>query len=234
MSQRMSQQINLFNAQLLRRADGLTARNLGVGLGTAALLCVLASVALNVMNSQLKQQKNQRADSAQEAQNQLATLTQQISEHKPDARLEQERAALDQRLQGRKEIEAALGQGQLGRAEGFAGHFQAFAQLASQQVWLTGVRINSSGLLEIRGRAHDAGQIPVYIGRLNDVPVFHGRSFATLTMKAVQEAAPTTATVPTTPAAPAASAPGNVAAAIQYVEFDLASADGGTRSGGSP
>ncbi len=226
----MSRQINLFNAQLTRRADGLTARNLGFGLGAAAGLIVLASVVLNVMNSQMKQQQSRLADAAQEAQSQLTTLTQQLGEHKPDARLEQERLTLDQRLQGRKEIEAALGQGQLGRAEGFAGHFQAFAQLSSQQVWLTGVRINSTGLLEIRGRAHDAGQIPVYIGRLNGVPVFHGRSFATLTMKAVQEAAPATpppgnTTVPVVR---------NDSAAIQYVEFDLASADDATKSGGSP
>jgi hypothetical protein len=204
----MSRQINLFNPQLARQRANLSAAATGYVLLAVAALVVIASVVLQTMNVQLAKEKKVLADQAQQGQSAMTALTQQISQHRPAAALEMERIALEQRLRGRQGVEQALAQGQLGRAEGFSAHLRAFAQLANTQVWLTGVHINASGLLEIRGGASEAGQIPVYIGRLSEAPVFQGRSFSDLALKAV---AATSATAERT-------------ATPDHIEFNLISA----------
>ncbi|TAK92416.1 MAG: hypothetical protein EPO06_00990 [Burkholderiaceae bacterium] len=207
----MSQQLNLFNPQLARRHDLLTARTTGLLLVVVAALALIGSVVLQVTNVEINREKNVLTDQAQEMQTQLTTLTQKISQYRPAAALEMERLALEQRLRGRQDVEQALAQGQLGRAEGFSEHLRAFAQLANARVWLTGVHINATGLLEIRGGAREAGQIPAYIGHLSKAPVFQGRSFSELALKAVS-------------AAPATTPAEHTSTPADYIEFDLISA----------
>lgn len=94
--------------------------------------------------------------------------------------LRQEEAALQQ-------LQQALGSGGAGRTEGYADYLLALSRQAARggnALWITGFKVLPDGQLELQGRMSDARALPDYLRRLNEEPLFRGRSFAQLSVKA--------------------------------------------------
>jgi hypothetical protein len=109
---------------------------------------------------------------------------------------------------GQRRLRAALDSGQAGSTRGYSEYFLALSRQTQGTLWLTGFTVAADGrALEIGGRMTDPRQLPDYLRRLNGEPLFKGREFAQLSLKAVEPVA----------------APGGSAS---YAEFALRSTPG--------
>lgn len=210
----MSQQINLFDAALLRQRDLLTIANLAA-LALALLVAVggWGAVARSQLAAADAEAKS-LAPQVKALQDQIVVVGKQLADVKPDTRLEAELAAARTLLVLRSDIVAALKKGLGEDSASFAEYLRGFARQTVSGLWLTGFVIGEGGAMEIRGRMTDPALLPEYIRRLNSEKAFQGRAFAALKVsvgKAVADA----------PAAGQAPAAAPATAAAPYHEFVL-------------
>ncbi|MFN0183982.1 MAG: PilN domain-containing protein [Aquabacterium sp.] len=176
----MAQHLNLYDpaqrpkAQPLNASQGLLAAGLILGLtaGGAASLQALAANERDAAKTLAAQLAQARAQTLPLAANVAAA-----------AELAQLRA-LD--LQQRR-VRSALDGGGATSGEGYAGFFNALARQAHPALWITGFSVSPDGVaLDLSGRMMDAAVLPDYLRRLNQEPLFRGRPFAQLDLKAVE------------------------------------------------
>lgn len=210
----MTQQINLYDAALLRRREWLSATNLAVA--TLALLTAMTGWSLSA-RAQLAALENEsrtiatQLTSLRERAKGLATRAAAL---KPDARLEAELASARALLSLRGDVLAALDKGLGTGATGFGEYLRALARQSVGGLWLTGFTVAEGGSgMEIRGRMTDPSLLPEYLRKLNGEPAFQGRAFATLKVSAAEP-----------PAASAAAPTAGVRSMPAYHEFVLAPA----------
>jgi hypothetical protein len=103
---------------------------------------------------------------------------------KPRRKTVQELATAEALLRGHQQVAAAVDAGLIGTTEGFSDVLRAFARHTAPGVWLTTLTIDASGgEMSISGRTLDPDLLPHYIKRLNEEPVMHGRSVASLELE---------------------------------------------------
>jgi len=69
-------------------------------------------------------------------------------------------------------------------AEGFSKYFQAFGNQAIPEVWLSSVYIDEQKhIIDLQGSTFQANKIAYFLQRLQNEPIFHGQSFAKLTLQ---------------------------------------------------
>jgi MSHA biogenesis protein MshI len=210
----VTQQINLYDAALLRRRDWLAAGN--VAAATLALLAAMVgwSLSARAQLSVLEAESQAIAPQLKTLREQTTALAAQLASLKPDARVEAELSSARGTLALRGEILAVLQKGIGGGATGFGEYLRALARQSVGGLWLTGFSVAEGGSgMEIRGRMTDPALLPEYIRKLNGEPAFQGRAFAALKV-AVASAAPVAGNAPAAPVEPR-SAPA-------YHEFVLA------------
>lgn len=220
----MSQQINLFDAALLRQRELLTITNLAA-LALALLVAVggwgaLARSQLAAADAEAKS----LAPQVKALQDQIVAVGKQLADIKPDARLEAELASARALLVLRSDIVAALKKGLGEDSASFAEYLRGFARQTVSGLWLTGFVIGEGGAMEIRGRMTDPALLPEYIRRLNSEKAFQGRAFAALKVSAGKAVADAPAAGQTPAAAPAS-------AAAPYHEFVLTPVPGPADAG---
>ncbi len=213
----MSQQINLYNPQLLPRKNYLPARTMaqafGLILAGGLLLALYNGRQVAALERQVAAGK---ADLAARQARKLKVAQQFPPRQKDKAldvaieRAERERSAL-------VELDDVLRRGEFGNTRGYSAYFRAFARSRVEGLWLTEVDILGAGnAIGLQGRVVSAGLLPRYIGGLANEPVLKGKSFARLELAAGKKGGPAAAPA----AAPSAAAPA-VAAAPAFLEFSL-------------
>lgn len=182
--------LNLFDPALQRQQDPWTARNLGLGLAAAALLCALWGGWAHWRESAEAAALAELQPPLQAARNEAQQLRQKIENYRPDTDLSAELESGRLRLQSRMEVLAILKKGMAPENGSPVEWLRGFARQIPNGLWLTGFNLNAeSGALEIRGRTTEASLIPEYLRRLNAEPAFQGRTFAALNINS--GAAPT-------------------------------------------
>lgn len=172
------QQVNLYTAELRPVKQRLSAT-------ASVLLAFLVAILVGAMavygqwqNRQLEAQAN--AIERQNAQLQQAVddLAMRAEQQRPDPELElalervTDTIARRQRLLER--VEDLAGNDQAG----FSGRMAALARQVPAELWLTSVSLESSpARLNLEGRTRSAQQVPVYLERLGQEPVFAGETF---------------------------------------------------------
>lgn len=178
------QHLNLLDASLLPPKARYTASQGAVGL--TALVLVLAATGLALRWAAAGQAREALAlqQSLSGLQTQLNTPLPLQATADNQARqltaLRQEEAALQQ-------LQKALEGGGVGRTEGYADYLLALSRQGARggnALWITGFKVMPDGQLELQGRMNDARALPDYLRRLNEEPLFRGRSFAQLSVKA--------------------------------------------------
>jgi len=210
----VTQFVNLLNPALRARRETLS-----LGL----LAAVLAAVALVLAGGRFYAAYRAESAAAQVAageaqlradQERLVAASRALGAAKPDARLVAELDAARAALHARENALAGLAGGSLGNTEGFAEQFRAFARQSVAGLWLTGFTLSGAGAgIRIEGRALKAEQVPAYIRRLNEEPVFRGRSLAALRIEE-----------PRAPVQAGKARPARAEGAPGFVDFRLASA----------
>jgi hypothetical protein len=181
----MTQQINLYDATLLRKRELLTATNLAATAGVLLLIVGGWGAAIRMQLSKVEAESQQLAPAVKRMQEQLVSVGKQVADTKPDPRLEAELEATRERLRTRNEVLAALKKGVGAESPSFAEYLRGFARQAPKGLWLTAFKITDGGaLMEIHGRMTDPALLPDYIARLNNEKAFRGRAFAALKIAA--------------------------------------------------
>lgn len=225
----MTQQINLYDAALLRRREWLTAANLVVATLALVLAMVGWSVAVRAQVAALEAENARLAPEVKTLREQMTALADQAASRKPDARLEAELASTQAVLARRGDILAALRKGVGGDAASFGEYLRALARQSVGGLWLTGFSVDEGGSgLKIRGRMADPALLPEYIRKLNNEPAFQGRAFATLKVTTGQSAPPPGVAAAAPAPAPAPAATDARSARPPYHEFVLAPENTGT------
>ena len=228
----MSQQINLLLPALRPRFDWL---------GLPVVLA-LAVIGLLLLGGLVSYEKSQVA--ALEAQDQeiklqitamqqaIVSLGQAVSGRKGDPALPPLLDALRSGNEERQMVLKALDGGVGGEKSGFAGVLEGFSRQTIEGLWLTHFELTGGNVL-IEGAVIDPSLLPRFIEKLNAEPVFSGRRFAALDMKAVEPDAEPTASAPAAPPSAVAGAPTKVRVPLRHTQFvmrsDLPANTGGAR-----
>lgn len=213
------QYINLYPAALRRESPPMSVTQLAL----ACLVLVAAlgawSVVARVQAQALARQASDLDAQLKADREQVTALGMEMAARKGDPLLAAQLAGAESLLAARREAIVVLEQGRIGNAEGFSDYLRAFSRQTLSGLWLTGFDISAGGAeMSIAGRTVDAELLPRYVRRLNAEQAFRGRSFAQLAMRSAS-------------GEPAAGTPGGdkgkAASVPEYVEFRLATKDGG-------
>ena len=182
----MAQHINLLHAGLLPRREPYRSAHAAWAVG-GMLVAALAAAGL------LHHLAGQHTEQAEATEQELAALQARVKAL-GDAPHPSRFAAELQRLRaiesGQRQVRMALDSGAAGRAQGYAEFFMALSRQARPMLWITGFSVAADGVaLELQGRMTDPHVLPDYLRHLNSEPLFKGRTFAQMNLKAVDAAA---------------------------------------------
>ncbi len=112
-------------------------------------------------------------------------------------------AAEQQRLQAveaeQQQLRHAIDAGLAGPQPHYSDYLLALSRQTRNGLWLTGFSIAADGRsLDLNGRMTDPAQLTGYLRRLNEEPLFKGREFAELSLKAALQDAAADAADPNT------------------------------------
>lgn len=198
----MPHQINLLDASLQRQRQRLGS--------TTGLLALAATLAIALAASGgLKAFGTRTATQADVTERELAALQARAAAVgtavPPALTAELERLRAAEASQQR--IRAALDSGQAGVAQGYSGYLFALSRQTHEGLWLTRFDVSiDARSLELGGRMTDPLQLPGYLRRLKAEPLFNGRQFAQLSLKAIEPGEGARVTEFALRSAPAASA----------------------------
>lgn len=195
----MAQQINLLDPALMPRPDALSAVRGLMAAGAVLLLSGVAAAALQWAAAA-------DAGKASVSQQQLAAQRAKAGSIADTQALQAQIAQLRAMEASQRRVRSQIDDGPAGRGEGYAAFFAALSRQAHPALWITGFAVSADGHgLELSGRMLDSAALPDYLRHLNAEPLFKGRPFAALDLKAVDPS------------------PGATPAAAPYTEFALRS-----------
>jgi len=182
----VSQQINLFNPQLLKQKKYFSAQTMTQALG----LVVLGMAAFYGFASwQDRKLAHHTADSTrdyEQQKQQFAKLTAELSPGKREAQLDQDLQRAETAIASRRALLRELQAGVAGDSAGYSEYLRAFARQTVHGLWLTSIQIAEGGAqLTMSGRALQADLVPILIGRLRQESVLRGRPLDALAITQV-------------------------------------------------
>ena len=182
----MPQHINLLHAGLLPKREAWRSAHAAWAVGGVTALALLAALGLRHLATS-------RTDQALAAEQALAALQARVAALGVTVHPSRHAAEL-QRLRavesGQRQVRTALDSGAAGRTQGYAEYFMALSRQAQPSVWLTAFSVSADGAaLELQGRMTEPHRLPDYLRHLNSEPLFKGRTFAQMNLKAVEATA---------------------------------------------
>ena len=172
----MSQQINLFNPQLLKQKKYFSARTMTQALGLVGLGMAAFYGFASWQDRNLERHTADSTRDYEQQKQQFAKVTVELSPDKREAKLDQDLKTTEAAVASRQGLLRELQAGVAGDSAGYSEYLRAFARQTVQGLWLTSVQIAEGGTqLTMSGRALQADLVPVLIGRLRRESVLRGR-----------------------------------------------------------
>jgi hypothetical protein len=185
----MTQHLNLLGPGLHQQRQQATLAQAGIGIALLALACLASGLVMDFLASRAHADVVLAQQAGDAARTRLAELQAQTRQG-PAARVAAELARLRQQLGELDRVRALVASGQVGRPQGHAELLLALARHADPAVWIIGLQVSADhDTLELRGRMTDPAALPVYLARLQQEQLFHGRRFAQLQLRRVNTAA---------------------------------------------
>lgn len=172
----MSQQINLFNPQLLKQKKYFSAQTMTQALGLVVLgMAAFYGFAIWQDGNLARHIADSTRDYEQQKQ-QFAKVTAELSPEKREAQLDQDLKSTEAAIGSRQALLRELQAGVMGASAGYSEYLRAFARQTVQGLWLTNIQIAEGGAqVTMSGRALQADLVPVLIRRLRQESVLRGR-----------------------------------------------------------
>ncbi|MFM2069627.1 MAG: hypothetical protein RLZZ584_4536 [Pseudomonadota bacterium] len=181
----MTQHLNLLGPGLHQQRQRWTLAQGLAGLGLLALACLAAGLVMDSLATRAQAGQTLARQAGDSARHHLAELQAQARSG-PGAGIDAELAQLRRQIADLDRVRALVASGAVGRPQGHAELLLALARQADPAVWITGLQVSADhATLELRGRMVDPAALPVYLGRLQHEPAFHGRRFAQLQLRRV-------------------------------------------------
>lgn len=179
----MIQQVNLYQPNDATDSTVLTNPYMLTVLAVSLLLALMSGWGINNLHSNRNERKQMLAQ-IQQTQTRLQELRAQNPNQQIDSLLNQELQQTQSYYQNLSQILELLADTQSDRIKGYSGYFSALAEQADNNVWITGIRINSeTGNITLKGSTFKADQIPLLLQRLQKTSAFKGRHFARLSIQ---------------------------------------------------
>lgn len=180
----MSQQINLFNPQLLRQKKYFSVLTMLQALALIMLGSALFYGYAVYQVQELTAQSEETAKRYASEQARLARYSAEFSPQQAKQMLEDELKQAEALLATQRELIATLKSGTLGNTSGYSEYMRAFARQTINGLWLTAFDISGDAAqMSMRGGALNPELVPGYIKRLNNEKIMRGKEFAALQMQ---------------------------------------------------
>jgi hypothetical protein len=174
----MRQQINLFQPVLRPQRKPLS-------LLMMLQLMLVASVAMLAWYGMLYRQTQQIAAELVEVQALRQQTTQRLAQAAKEFPVRQQNllllksvAELREKVAARRDLLIIIRQRASHNTRGFSGQLAAIARQYNRQLWLTRLRLEAGGLaIEMQGETVAAEEVPRFLMRLSQEPVFQGVGF---------------------------------------------------------
>ena len=213
----MSQQINLYNASLLKRKSVFSAANLMIVLALNCVILMIGVTITRIQTSDMKKTAEQSSLQLKNLNDQAQSLRNSQAPKLKSPALENELRTIEATLMRRHQIAQILQNSEFGNTEGYSAYLSAFARQIPANLWLTGFSLEGAGYdLVLYGRTLQAELIPQYVSQLKQEKIMQGKSFSTLQVERPLLTLPLTAG-PADPKKTAEPAP--------YLEFQLHSSE---------
>lgn len=181
-----AQHLNLLDEAMRPRRERFSSVD-----GLRALAALL--VVIGLVDAGLRVAADRAAQAAQAAQQQLmalqshpATAAAAVAGAPSPAEL----ATLQRRYASTQQVYTAIQSGAAGSVQGYSQYLTALARqsqnLGGRALWITELSIAADGSgLDLLGRMTDPRVLPEYLNHLNGEPLFRGRSFAQVSLRAL-------------------------------------------------
>lgn len=180
----MSQQINLFNPQLLRQKKYFSVLAMAQALGLILLGSVLFYGYAMYQVQLLTQQSDEANKRYAAEQEKLARYNADFSPQQAQQLLDDEMKKLETQAAAQRELINTLKSGAIGNTSGYSEYMRAFARQTIGGLWLTGFNITGDAVqMSMSGGALNPELVPGYIKRLSQEKVMRGKEFAALQMQ---------------------------------------------------
>jgi hypothetical protein len=181
-----AQHLNLLDEAMRPRRERFSSVD-----GLRALAVLLVVIAL--LNAGLRVAADRAAMAAQASQQQLMALqAHPLAASAPVAGAPSpaELATLQRRYASSQRVFSAIQSGAAGSVQGYSQYLTALARqsqhLGGRPLWITELSIApDGGGLDLVGRMTDPRVLPEYLNRLNGEPLFRGRAFGQVSLKAL-------------------------------------------------
>ncbi|MBX9900957.1 MAG: PilN domain-containing protein [Burkholderiaceae bacterium] len=211
----MSQQINLFNASLMKKKQPFSASTLLQTLVVALLGVAAVSAYGYYQTAELKKMATAVSAQLKMTEEQAAKMRAIAGAPTKNQELDDALSKLQDDLQKKRVVADILNAGDFGNTRGYSAYLAAFARQIPSGVWLTGLSISGDGKdMSLSGRTLRPELVPEYVSQLKREAIMRGKSFATLKMSQPVLQSTNQETKKETRAERAA-----------YLEFDLFSSD---------
>jgi len=183
----LSQQINLFNPDLLKKSKSFSVQILMV---IVLVVCALLGLWFWYVAHQLSEvvkESEIMAAKMTAAQAELAKVTSNNAPRQKSKELELMIQTEEAELEKMQKVFQTLEKGDFGNTDGYSDYFRAFARHIQSDIWLTGINIRGANEIGLKGRALKPEAVPAYISRLAKEPALKGKSFSTLEMAATKD-----------------------------------------------
>ncbi|KZZ52609.1 hypothetical protein A3765_03640 [Oleiphilus sp. HI0130] len=178
------QQVNLYTEEFRPRIVILPLMQMAVLYGVLLSILILISVWLSFEQVDLDAQLENTRQSLSIQRDAKTSLEAKVAMLRLDDALLRQNKRLKQQIQARKALLETLDSVSVRDTQGFSSYMVGLARQTNQQLWLTRINIAESGAsMALEGVAVSGKQVPAYLERLKQEPVFVGRNFTTFDLK---------------------------------------------------
>ena len=197
----MSLQINLLNPLLKKQPSYFSLSTMLQALGFIIVGSLLFYGYAVYQERQLDKQFKEDTKRFEAEKARMMLLEAEFSPQKTNQEMQEEIRQFEKKLNTQSELIETLKSSAGGNTTGYSEYLRAFSRQTIQGLWLTGFKVTGDGAeISLNGAALNPELLPAYIQRLGKEQIMHGKTFATLQIKA---------------------AAGSVASSPHYVEFTL-------------
>ena len=178
------QQVNLYTEEFRPRIVILPLMQMAVLYGVLLSILILISVWLSFEQADLDAQLENTRQSLSIQRDAKTSLEAKVAMLRLDDALLRQNKRLKQQIQARKALLETLDSVSVRDTQGFSSYMVGLARQTNQQLWLTRINLAESGAsMALEGVAVSGKQVPAYLERLKQEPVFVGRNFTTFDLK---------------------------------------------------
>lgn len=184
----MNQQVNLYTDELRPRKEKLQAGTAISSLVVGLVLVAFVAGFLTYQNSVMANKASRLDRQNQQLEQAVAELSAAVQARQPDSEVEEALARVTQTLARRQRLLEKVESLVLSEGRHFSPQMAALARQIPEDVWLTGVILESGAdKVTIEGRSREGALVPLYLENLGEEAAFTGRTFGAFRLSRPEE-----------------------------------------------